>query len=166
MGRAPGGSAGCSSIGSRATYPPKFPRSPRAPDPDRYDAQRRSHPAVVDPARPRSVAPRHDRRPRRPHRRLDPHDPPRPRSAPVGRISLFDEVHEGKQVLDARAARVPASRRDGVHPRRADARCTSRDRSSSASRRRRSSATFAAPSTSSRARSRRACGSSSTGCRS
>ena len=52
-----------------------------------YAPERGSHPAMVDPARPRSVAAGDDRRAGRADRRDDPHDPPRPGGAPERGLS-------------------------------------------------------------------------------
>ena len=102
--------------------PPPDGRIPHLPD---Y-AQRGSHPAMVDPPGPRVVAARDDRRSRRPHRRLDPHHPPRSRGAPGGRLSALRRSPRRQEILDARAARLPPSRRHRLHARGDDARSTSR----------------------------------------
>ncbi len=61
---------------------------------------------------------------------------------------LFDEVHDGKRYWTTRAARVSASRRHRLQPRRAERALLHADAGRSASRRRRSSRTCGTPSTS------------------
>ena len=71
-------------------------------------AQRRSHPPVDDPARPRSVAAPDHRRPGRAHRRDDAHDPPRSRGPAVGRVPAVRRDPRRQEVLDARSRRRSA----------------------------------------------------------